>query len=380
MLLINSIKAICFYLTIVVCGWTGLLFAMTPAVPLIFFNRRLYFRWCSNVQGYFLLMITCLLEDLFGIRFIVTGDNLYQDKKRSIIILNHRTRMDWLYSFMLYSRYQTLEQLKIVLKAQLKSIPGLGWALQHAAYLFLERHWEEDKPRITSLIEYYKTSQSPNSLLLFPEGTNLSQKTQDKSNAYAAKQTTFNRPYEFCLHPRTTGFTYLLNIMRSNEIIDAVDDVTIGYEGKFAENELDLLKGYIPKAVHCHVKRYNINEIPQDDEDIANWLKTIWDEKENRLKKFYTEYKFDGLPIEFCNSNKQLGSIVRRQRRLALLFWILYSLFWFICFLMFIKIKFYVILVCLFHLVMEVFAHGIIDFVCQLNGNKREQRSAIKNQ
>ena len=65
---------------------------------------------------------------------------------------------------MLYSRYQMLERLKIVLKAQLKHVPGLGWALQHAAYLFLERHWEEDKPRIKSLMDYYKTSQHADSV------------------------------------------------------------------------------------------------------------------------------------------------------------------------------------------------------------------------
>lgn len=122
-------------------------------------------------------------------------------------------------------------------------------------------------------------------MLLFPEGTNFSPSTQEKSNAYAAKQTTFNRPYEYCLHPRTTGFIYLLNVMRSGDMIDAVDDITIGYEGKFAVTELDLLKGYFPKAIHFYVKRYDVNEIPEDEEGAANWLKTVWDEKEDRLRK-----------------------------------------------------------------------------------------------
>jgi lysocardiolipin and lysophospholipid acyltransferase len=56
----------------------------------------------------------------------VTGDNLINDKKRSLIILNHRTRMDWMYIWMLHSRIQILEQLKIVLKAQIKHIPFIG--------------------------------------------------------------------------------------------------------------------------------------------------------------------------------------------------------------------------------------------------------------
>jgi hypothetical protein len=58
MAFINSIKALIFYLLIVIFAWFGLLFAMTPAVPFIFLNRRIYFRWCSFIMGYFLLMIT----------------------------------------------------------------------------------------------------------------------------------------------------------------------------------------------------------------------------------------------------------------------------------------------------------------------------------
>jgi lysocardiolipin and lysophospholipid acyltransferase len=56
----------------------------------------------------------------------VTGDDLTKDKKRSLIILNHRTRLDWMFIWMLQNRFEILEQLKIVLKAQLKRIPGLG--------------------------------------------------------------------------------------------------------------------------------------------------------------------------------------------------------------------------------------------------------------
>jgi lysocardiolipin and lysophospholipid acyltransferase len=138
--------------------------------------------------------------------------------------------------------------------------------------------------------------------LIFPEGTNLSNETKTRSNNYASKQTTYNRPYDYCLHPHITGFTYLLNTMRSGgmipkldlidlfilileNIVDTVDDVTIGYEGEFPKTELDLLKGCFPKVVHFHVKRYKINELPTEDKQIGQWLEKLWDEKENRLKE-----------------------------------------------------------------------------------------------
>ncbi|CAF1558421.1 unnamed protein product [Adineta steineri] len=350
----------------------GLVFAQTPAVPLIFLNRRFYFRWCSFAMGYYLLMVTCLLEDLLGIKIIVTGDDLTKDKKRSLIILNHRTRLDWMFIWMLHSRFKILEQLKIVLKAELKRIPGPGWAMQHAAYLFLERVWEKDQTTIQNISGYYKSCQQPLSLLIFPEGTNLTSLSQKKSNDYASKQTSYNQAYNYCLHPRLTGFKYLLKTMREADILDTVDDITIGYEGNIPEAEIDLLKGSIPKTVHFHVKRYNIKDLPETDEEIGEWLQVCWEQKENRLKEFYTNNQFDIQSKRF--NNEQIESKMRFKRRVAFILWTLFIAFWTFCIFSFIKIKFYVLLVCLFHLIMDTFANGIIDFVCQLDANYRHHQ------
>ncbi|CAF0813800.1 unnamed protein product [Rotaria sp. Silwood1] len=379
--IINSIKVVIYYLILAIGACFGVVFAQTPAIPLIFFNRRLYFRWCSAAMGYYLLMATCLLEDLLGIKIVITGDDLTKDRKHSLIILNHRTRLDWMFIWMLHSRFKILKQLKIVLKSDLKRIPGPGWAMQHAGFLFLDRIWEKDQQTIKNLSGYYKSCQSPLSLLIFPEGTNLTDETKTKSNDYAAKQTTFNQFYDYCLHPRISGFTFLLNTMRSDEILDTIDDVTIGYEGLIPEAEIDLLKGQIPKAVHFHVKRYNINDLPKTDEEIGQWLQNRWNEKENRLKEFYIKKQFD-VQSKYFN-NKHIESNISFQRRLAFILWSLFILFWSYCIFAYIKIKFYVLLVCIFHSILDSFANGLIDFVCQLDANYRQNelkrtRPAIK--
>ncbi|CAF2894485.1 unnamed protein product [Rotaria sp. Silwood2] len=158
---INSIKVTIYYLILAISAFFGLVFVQTPAVPFIFLNRRLYFRWCSAAMGYYLLMATFLLEDLLGIKIVITGDDLTNDGKRSLIILNHRTRLDWMFIWMLHSRFKILKQLKIVLKADLKRIPGPGWAMQHAGFLFIDRIWEKDQQTIKNLSGYYKSCQSP---------------------------------------------------------------------------------------------------------------------------------------------------------------------------------------------------------------------------
>ncbi|CAF1241940.1 unnamed protein product [Adineta ricciae] len=368
--LINSIKVLTFYAIMAVGAFFGVVFAQTPAVPLIFFNRRLYFRWCSTAMGSYLLMVTCLLEDLLGIKIAVTGDDLTNDKKRSIIILNHRTRLDWMFIWMVHSRFEILEQLKIVLKASLKHIPGPGWAMQHAAYLFLDRAWEKDQVTIKNLMGYYKSCQSSLSLLIFPEGTNFTSDAKDKSNIYAAKKSTFNRPYEYCLHPRLNGFIFLLKTMQSGDILDSVDDVTVGYEGHIPEREIDLLNGYIPKQVHFHIKRYMIKDLPKTDEEIGLWLENRWDEKETRLKEFSQTNEFDARSKRF--NDETVESKIRFKRRSVFLLWCLFILFWSYCTYAYIKIKFYVLLVCIFHSIMDSFANGLIDFVCQLDANYRQ--------
>jgi len=38
-------------------------------------------------------------------------------------------------------------------------------------------------------------------------------------------------------------------------------------------------------VVHFHIKRYNINDLPNEDEKIGEWLQKRWDEKEIRLQE-----------------------------------------------------------------------------------------------
>ncbi|CAF1293990.1 unnamed protein product [Adineta ricciae] len=350
--LVNSLKGLFFYLFLTVAALFTLIFAFTPAASLIFIHRQFHFRICSFIVGHFLLVITCLLEDFLNIRVVITGDELTKPNVRSIILLNHRTRLDWMYIWMLQSRFKLLDQLKIALKSGIKRIPIIGWGCYHNGFLFLHRQWEKDQDEMKKTIEYYKSSQTPVSLLIFPEGTNLHNKTKLKSNTYASKQTTFNRPYEYCLHPHTTGFTYLLKTMRSNDIIDTVDDITIGYEGEISVTELDLLKGHFPKIIHFHIKRYDVNELPEEDEQVSEWLKKCWDEKENRLEEFYTTYQFDLPSKRFRNHRTEAN--VQVERRLALLLLIIFIIFWSYCFVAYTSVKLYVLAIVIFQSAVQI--------------------------
>lgn len=51
-------------------------------------------------------------------------------------------------------------------------------------------------------------------ILLFPEGTNISENTKAKSHSFADKNGL--KRYEHVLHPRTTGFSFLVEYMKSS--------------------------------------------------------------------------------------------------------------------------------------------------------------------
>lgn len=66
-----------------------------------------------------------LLELVFRVKVVITGDGFIPGE-RSVIIMNHRTRLDWMFLWCCLLRYSYLRLEKICLKAALKGVPGFG--------------------------------------------------------------------------------------------------------------------------------------------------------------------------------------------------------------------------------------------------------------
>ena len=86
--------------------------------------------------------------------------------------------------------------------------------MQIAGFLFVDRHWETDKPYLDSMLSYFSQLSYIPQFLLFPEGTDFDDNTRARSDAFAAKNGL--RSYSHVLHPRTTGFAYLASYMRQS--------------------------------------------------------------------------------------------------------------------------------------------------------------------
>ncbi|XP_056669208.1 lysocardiolipin acyltransferase 1 isoform X3 [Monodelphis domestica] len=206
-----SLKGIYFIISLFLGSFLGSIFMLAPFLPLMLVMPSWY-RWINNrLVATWLTLPVALLETIFRVKVIITGD-AFVPGERSVIIMNHRTRMDWMFLWNCLMRYSYLRLEKICLKSSLKSVPGFGWAMQAAAYIFIHRKWKDDKSHFENMLNYFCDIQEPLQLLIFPEGTDLTENSKAKSNEFAEKNGL--EKYEYVLHPRTTGFTFVVECLR----------------------------------------------------------------------------------------------------------------------------------------------------------------------
>lgn len=296
----NYAGGLLYFLALYFCSFFGSILLMGPTLPLLWLRPR-WFRWINDrLIISWLFLPPALLEVMFGVKIVITGDKPPKNEN-SIIIMNHRCRLDWMFYWNVAARYGGLQQEKIIMKHELKHIPGPGWAMQNALYIFLRRCWEQDESYLNRVLSYYVSSPDNFQLLLFPEGTNFEDGSKSKSDLFARKN---NLPcYEYVLHPRLRGFTYCVEKLRQGRL-NAIHDVTIGYSKNYCFKEMDLLRGNVPDEIHFHIQRYSNVDLPQDVEGMEKWCCEQWKNKEERLRKFYTQgHRFEP-PTELASETE----------------------------------------------------------------------------
>uniref|UniRef100_A0A1I7VRS3 PlsC domain-containing protein n=1 Tax=Loa loa TaxID=7209 RepID=A0A1I7VRS3_LOALO len=287
MMAVPKLTGLFFWLLLFLSSFLGSIFLLFPFIPLVYFAPCVWRTIADCFIGYWLFLPSSLCDYILGVKFHITGD-MISCSEPALIIMNHRTRLDWMFFWNALYKMDPwlLTTEKISLKQPLKCIPGAGWAMQCAAYLFLERNYKSDADTINDMITYYKDVGRHYQILLFPEGTDHSKRAAKRSDEFAMQR---GLPiYHFVLHPRTKGFSYMIQVMRQKSYLKNVYDITVGYPDEIVSSELEILQnGRFPHAVHFDVKKYNENDLPKDNCGLANWINKIWREKENRLENFY---------------------------------------------------------------------------------------------
>eukprot|EP00794_Sanderia_malayensis_P020174 gene20174-22149_t len=370
----NYVAGIAFCFVLFLSAFFGSIFLMGPAIPLLFINEKLFRRYNDYIVQSWLIYPGALMEQLFGTKIILYGDKIPRDES-AVIIMNHRCRLDWMFYWMVLLRNGRLDHEKIIMRDDLKCLPGAGWAMQNVMYIFLCRKWEKDRDYLTKVFNYYLDIKYPLQILIFPEGTNYCKSGKEKSDAFAKKNNL--ELYEYVLHPRVRGFNFIIDKLRDHNL-DAVHDVTVGYKNGFCYGEMDLASGKFPGEIHVYIERHNIKSLPRDSDSIDNWCVQRWSEKEKRLEKFYAQGKFDEGSCRLDGTKLYQEESAQLKMKFVLVFWPLFLCAVFYALWHFWLSRWFAVVVCFYHVVQLVVFGGTDAFQLYLH-ERRKHANAGQN-
>ncbi|ORY71389.1 acyltransferase-domain-containing protein [Pseudomassariella vexata] len=306
--------------------------------PLYWINREFYYAYIALTKQSFGLLVTAMTHWWAPTVIRVSGDasvagqlSLTPDGRieakfpeRLVMIANHQIYTDWLYLWWVgYTNVPAMHgHLYIILKESLKYIPIIGPGCMFFGFIFLSRKMATDRPRLSYRLgklkkkhgvpdddndddEQSKQYYDPMWLLLFPEGTNLSDNGRVKSGKWAEKMGL--KDMQHMMLPRSTGTFFCLNELKGT--VDYVYDCTVAYEGVprggYGEEYFTLSSTYFhgrpPKSVNFYWRRFALADMPlHDQEEFDKWLRDRWYEKDALMEQYVSTGRFpaNGAGIE----------------------------------------------------------------------------------
>ncbi|KAF5852523.1 hypothetical protein GGP41_007950 [Bipolaris sorokiniana] len=188
--------------------------------PLKLIDPQFYDGYMAYTKECFAILITCLTQWWAPTVVRVSGDStmvgqLIKRKDgslqcnfadRMVLMANHQLYTDWLYLWWIAYTNNMHGFIYIILKESLKNIPIIGWGAQFYNFIFLSRKWEEDERTFKRHLSKLNKKGDPMWLIIFPEGTNLSPTTREKSKKWADKNGLQDMKHQ--LLPRSTDIPY----------------------------------------------------------------------------------------------------------------------------------------------------------------------------
>ncbi|KAL6059831.1 1-acylglycerol-3-phosphate O-acyltransferase [Balamuthia mandrillaris] len=252
------------------------------------FSRSLWRNYNSMFAEWWHVWLIFLLEVWNGMKITMYGDVPPQGE-RVLIISNHPTEVDWFMFWPFALRKGRLGNLKVILKKELRLVPGMGWAMDSLDFIFLQRNWAADEPLMRHRTQTWIEDDYSLWLAMFPEGTDFSCKKRLNGAMYATKHGL--EVYKNLLVPRTTGFLACASMLQGH--LDAIYDLTICYADRtdlhHPPTALSTALGIAPKRPCIHVRRYAFKDIPSDEEGMKEWLFKVYRDKD-RLIEYFREH------------------------------------------------------------------------------------------
>ncbi|MEW6364611.1 MAG: lysophospholipid acyltransferase family protein [Acidobacteriota bacterium] len=259
----------------------------TLSLILLPFSRQVFRRFNRFSAGTWWGWCVQLSELFYGVRLVVSGTHIPK-AENTILVVNHQQMPDITAIMALAWTKDRLGDLKWFVKDPIKYVPGVGWGMLFLDCLFVKRDWTADRSGVERTFRKFTSARIPLWLIIFAEGTRVTAEKVALARSYAMEHGL--TPTDHVLVPRTKGFVAAVQNLRNH--VTAVYDLTIGYETG-VPTIWQYVKGYA-RLTHMHVRRYPIDELPHDEEELSSWLLDRFVEKDRRLAEFYQSGCFEG--------------------------------------------------------------------------------------
>ncbi|XP_077335593.1 1-acyl-sn-glycerol-3-phosphate acyltransferase gamma [Lithobates pipiens] len=270
-------------------------FLQLCTLPLWGVNKQLYRRINCRLAYSLWSQLVMLLEWWSGTQCTLFTDQETVDhfgKEHVIIILNHNFEIDFLCGWTMCERFGVLGSSKVLAKKELLMVPLIGWTWYFLEIVFCKRKWEEDRDTVLQGLHDLRDYPEYMWFLLYCEGTRFTETKHKISMEVADKKGLARLKYH--LLPRTRGFTTAVQCLRGT--VSAVYDVTLNFRGNKNPSLLGILYGKKYEADMC-VRRFPLEEIPEDEKEAANWLHKLYQEKDALQERYFQEGTFPGPQI-----------------------------------------------------------------------------------
>ncbi len=227
-----------------------------------------------------------LAQLYYGTRIVVTGDPI-PPLENAIVVPNHQEMPDTTFLMFLAKSKGRLGDLKWFAKDVVKYVPGMGWGMRLIGCVFLKRDWTRDRTSVERAFSNLTRTKMPFWLVIFAEGTRITQAKADSNRKFFEEKHV--APFEHVLRPRNKGFVASVQGLRDSHLA-AVYDVTIGYPDG-VPTLFQYMNGGV-RVAHLHVRRYPLVDMPETDDELAEWLMDRFREKDQLLAGFYEKGQF----------------------------------------------------------------------------------------
>ena len=190
-----------------------------------------------------------------------------------------------------------ISMTKFVAKWAVRKVPVFGWGMECLDCAFVKRNWTRDQAQLSKSFKVLRDYPVPVWLHIFPEGGRFTDERQRAAAEFARE----NGMPEFknVLYPRVRGFHLCAETLR--ESFDAVYDITLAWDRapSFGQG----FTGDVPygrRNVYVHVRRFDFEQIPEDEDATREWLIERFYYKERLLETFKKTGKFqpvDDIPV-----------------------------------------------------------------------------------